>query len=219
MTSLVSYYSTYSYIRRIDYQPIFKFMIQEPEFYINTYGVSVADGTKSTTLLGDGAFNVLNKNSNPVFFGGAVVSSIRFRNENAYSTTQLSIRLSSTVRRDTDYRYDDYLVTFRGSQIGTLTINTPLKYDTTGTTKLYPFQSVELGATYTVANVNKMGIQYFGFSKINKTRAIGTLDITLNINTLTDDQVKNTLTDTMVISINCINTGYVPTSSLLLLTA
>ena len=56
-------YISYSYVRRVDTQPVFKFRINQGDFYINTYGVSVTETAKSATTLSNGTFYVFNRNN------------------------------------------------------------------------------------------------------------------------------------------------------------
>jgi hypothetical protein len=185
-------------------------MIQNSDFYVNTYGLSVTEQAKSASALNDGLFYILNKNSTNTYFGGVQVVSVKFRSENAYRSTTLKISYSGSTTDDV-YRYDNYILYFRGAEIGLLTINTPIKYNPSNNTVLYPFQSIEMGATYTVLNVNKINLQYYGYSKINNTKSRGIIDIALNINTYANSNQTTLLTDTMNISLNLINTGYVST--------
>lgn len=209
---MASYSSSYSYVRRIDRQPVFNFRINSSDFYINTYGFSMTEVDKSESLLSDGIFYVLNKNNNPLYFNNIQAASIKFRNENGYPGTSLTLVYSGKTYDDV-YRYDNYAVRFKGSDIGLLTVNVPVKYDTNNHTILYPFQSIEMGMTYRVLNVNKVGIQYYGYSKTNPKRTKGIFDISFNITSFTGSDLATTVTDTMVVSICAIYSKYVPTGN------
>lgn len=206
---MASLFISYSYVRRIDRQPVLTFKIDQPDFYINTYGVSVTENAKSSTALSDGAFYVLNKNNFPLYFNNVQPASVKFRNENGFPGTSMAISFSGTTY-DTNYRYDNYLVKFKSNNVGLLTINTPIKYDSVNNTILYPFQSVEMGATYTVLNVNKINLQYYGYSKTNPNRTRSIIDITMNIGSYVNSNQTSLVTDTMVVSVNLIFTKYVP---------
>lgn len=202
--------NTSFYRRKIAKQPFFDFMIQHDDFYINTHGVSVTDINRAHTKLIDGLFHVLNKNSQPIVYSSLTVSSIRFRNENAIPATTLKISFNKTTySADNLYRFDTYNVLFRSNIIGILTIRTKTKFENNNNVVLTPFQSIEFGASYAVSNVNLLDVQYYGASNVQPDKRTGTIDINLTIKSFTDLEMTNAVYETMTLTVNVINTGYV----------
>jgi hypothetical protein len=197
------------YSRKAEKQPVFDFMIKKSDFYINTHGVSVTELSKSYTSYTDGLFYVLNKNSKPIYFNGLYLSSVRMRRETGYPAISLVVSLNNT-RVIGNYTYEDYSLKFRGQQIGELTISRLNKFVNGNNEMLNPFQSIEMSATYAVFNLNKLDIQYFGKSNLNPNRKKGTIDVTFNIKCFADKEYTQQVNDTLVITINTINTGYIP---------
>ena len=187
---------SHTFVRRIDVQPALSFLINKSDFYINTYGISITDDSKSSTTVSDGSFYILNKNTQPVYYGGIQVTGVRFRNENAYPSTNLTI-IPTGGTSDSTYSYTNYIISFKGNSIGLLSIYSPINFSMSNGSILQPFQSVEFGATYTVLNVNKLGIQYYGYSKINPNRTYGIIDATFNINTYADKTYNTLLIENM----------------------
>jgi hypothetical protein len=198
------------YTKKLAKQPVFDFMIQNSDFYINTHGVSVTELGKSTTSLSNGLFYILNKTSKSFVFNRLDVTSIRFRNESAIPATTLKINFSNTIyNTNLTERYDIYNVLFRSKIIGELSIFRRTKYDNDLNFVLNPFQSIEFGATYTIKNINMLDIQYYGLSNINPNRRIGTIDIGLTIKSFTDLAMTNAVYEPITLTVNLVNTGYV----------
>lgn len=201
------------YTKKLAKQPVFDFMIQDSDFYINTHGVSVTELGKSTTSLSNGMFYILNRTSKSFVFNSLDLTSIRFRNESAIPASTLKTNFFKTTYNTTlTERYDTYNVLFRSKIIGELTIFRKTKYDNGLNFILNPFQSIEFGATYSVKNLNLLDIQYYGLSNINPNRRVGTIDIGLTIKSFTDLAMTNAVYEPITLTVNLVNTGYVATA-------
>jgi hypothetical protein len=199
------------YSKKLAKQPVFDFMVQYDDFYINTHGVSVTEYAKSYTPLSSGKFHILNKTNQPFVFNSINVSSIKFRNESAIPASALKISFLETVYNKTlTERYDKYNVSFRSKVIGSFTLSRKTKYDNNANFVLNPFSSIEFGATYSVINLNQLDVQYYGASNINPDSKRGTIDIALTIKTFTDLAMTNAVYESVTITVNLVNTGYVP---------
>lgn len=199
------------YTKKLAKQPVFDFMIQRDDFYINTHGVSVTELAKSYTPLSSGLFHILNKTNQPFVFNSINVSSIKFRNESAIPASTLKISfLETTYNTTLTQRYDAYNVLFRSKIIGKLTLSRKTKYDNNSNFVLNPFSSIEFGATYLVLNLNQLDVQYYGSSNINPDSKKGTIDIVLTIKTFTDLAMTNAVYESVMLTVNLVNTGYVP---------
>lgn len=192
------------YITRIAKQPIFDFMIPSDGFYLNTHGVSITESGRSTTNLTDGLFYILNKNTQPIYFNSLTIDSVSFRDSSNVVASKLSKFLPTTTYDDY-YRYDDYYVKYNGLNIGKLRIRTQLKYVNDSNTQLKPFQSIEFGSLYSVENINQLNLHYNNPSGDKKN----TLDFIFVIKCFTDKELTKIVTDTITITVNVINTGYV----------
>lgn len=202
---------TVYYTKKLAKQPVLDFLIKQNDFYINTHGVSVSDITRSYTSRANGLFYVLNKENKPIYFNRITPVSVRFRNESAIPANRLSfVFLKTELNSDETMIFDSYNVKFRSKIIGTFTISRPVKYTNGNNEILTPFQSIEFAATYTVNNVNMLDTQYYGASNINPNRKVGTIDINLNIRCYSDKELTNIITDTLTLTVNLVNTGYVP---------
>jgi hypothetical protein len=191
-------------------QPIFDFMISgDDQFYINTHGVSITEPNKSFTKLSDGVFNVLNKNTIPIYFNSITVTSVRLRNENVYPRTNTTIILKNVEIID-NVVFNNYEITFRGQAIGKFTLSRPINYDDNSNTKINPFQAVSFSATYTVLNLNNINIHYYGNSRLNPTKNSGIIDITANLRFFINNELTVMRESEMTFSIKVINTKFVP---------
>jgi hypothetical protein len=192
-------------------QPVFDFLIKNNDFYINTHGVSVTEFDKSYTTLSDGKFYVLNKNNKTFYFNGLYLSSVRMRRENGYPTIALRAKLIDT-RVIGNFVYEDYYLNFRGKDIGKLTISRLTRFANNNNIMVSPFQSIEMYATYSVLNVNNLSLQYYGKSNIAENKNKGTIDVNFNIRCFTDKEYTNQISENLTITINTINSGFVPTA-------
>jgi hypothetical protein len=195
------------YVNRIAKPPKFEFMLKDSEFYINTPGVSVTDPDKSYTALSDGLFYVLNTNKSPIIFNSLTIGTLSLRNNSIGSSDYISATLGDTTYDINGYRYDNYVITYKDIKIGALTISTNQKWENGQNVKINPFQSLEFGATYTVINVNNLGVQYYG-NMPDKLK--GVLDIDFLVKCYRDVSLTDVITQNLTISVNLINTGYIP---------
>jgi hypothetical protein len=201
----------YYYTKKLAKQPVFDFMIQHDDFYINTHGVSVTELSKSYTSLSNGLFYILNKTNQPFVFDSLTVNSVKFRNESAIPANTLKINFfETTYNTSKTHKYDTYNVLFRSQVIGQLTLSRKVKYDNNLNFVLNPFQSIEFGATYLVKNLNMLDVQYYGASNINQDNKKGTIDITLIIRSYSDLAMTNVVYESITLSVNLVDTGYVP---------
>jgi hypothetical protein len=203
--------NTNLFSRITEKQPVLDFMIKKEDFYINTHGVSISELGKSYTNFSDGVFYVLNKNSKPIYFDGIYLSNVKMRKESAYPASSMKIFTDKSEIID-DVLYEKYILRFRGNDVGELTIGRDLRFQNGSNFKLNPFQSISLFATYTTLNVNKINLHYYGKSNLSPNRHIGTIDVEFIIRSFSDAEFKNITNDVMTITINKINTGFVPES-------
>jgi hypothetical protein len=173
-------------------QPVFDFLIKNNDFYINTHGVSVTEFDKSYTTLSDGKFYVLNKNNKTFYFNGLYLSSVRMRRENGYPTIALRAKLIDT-RVIGNFVYEDYYLNFRGKDIGKLTISRLTRFANNNNIMVSP-------------------LQYYGKSNIAENKNKGTIDVNFNIRCFTDKEYTNQISENLTITINTINSGFVPTA-------
>jgi hypothetical protein len=190
-------------------QPVFDFMIKKDDFYINTHGVSVTEFDKSYSTFNDGLFYVLNKNNKPLYFNGVYLVNARLRKERGFPANSLRVFLTNTSFSG-NYMYENYNVSFRGRQIGQLTISRLSTYQNNSNLLINPFQSIEFSATYQVINLNNLDQQYFGKSRLNQNKKKGTIDINFTIRCFADKEFTQQVNDTLTFTINVVNTGYVP---------
>jgi hypothetical protein len=190
-------------------QPVFDFMIKKDDFYINTHGVSVTEFDKSYSTFNDGLFYVLNKNNKPLYFNGVYLVNARLRKERGFPANSLRVFLTNTSFSG-NYMYENYNVSFRGRQIGQLTISRLSTYQNNSNLLINPFQSIEFSATYQVINLNNLDQQYFGKSRLNQDKKKGTIDINFTIRCFADKEFTQQVNDTLTFTINVVNTGYVP---------
>jgi hypothetical protein len=199
------------YNRLTEKQPVFDFMIKKDDFYINTHGVSVTEFDKSFTSYSNGLFYVLNKNNKPIYFNGVYLINARMRKERGYPGNLLRIRLITTTISG-NFMYEKYIVSFRGNEIGELTISRLSNYENNSNLIINPFQSLEFSATYKVLNLNKLNVQYYGKSRVNKDLQKGVIDINFSIKCFSDKELTKQINDTITVTINVVNTGYIPES-------
>jgi hypothetical protein len=198
--------------RKLEKQAAFDFLIKKSDFYINTPGFSVTEVDKSFSKYNDGFFYILNKNNKPIYFNGLFVKNIQFRKENIFNNSDLRITSDNTVVSG-NFTYENFLITFKNNTIGRLTISRLNNLINGNNIMLNPFQSLEFSATYLVLNLNQLDIHYYGKSNTNLNRKKGTIDITFDIKCFTDKEFTNQLNDTITLTINLVNTGYVPIST------
>lgn len=211
--------------------PVFGFMIPEDGFYMSTPGLSVTDINKSYSDLSDGKFYIMNRNNTSIYFNKITISKIIARN--ASRNDNFTISLYDRVV-DVDYLYDIYYIYYSKNPnatsrvttnitnkrqysttdiniIGKLTIRTNLKDLVSNTVRLLPFQSIEFAVSYEVINVNNLSWQYYGKTPQTPNQRKGTIDIIFDVYCYQDESLVHEIRDNVVISVNLVNTGYVPT--------
>jgi hypothetical protein len=199
------------FTRYTEKQPVFDFMIKKEDFYINTHGVSVTELDKSATIINDGLFYILNKNNKPLYFNGLFLSNVRMRRERGYPGNALRVRLADTSVSG-NFLFERYNVIFRGRLVGELTIRRLSTYQNNNNSLINPFQSIEFSATYRVINLNNLNEQYYGKSRLNQNKKKGTIDINFTVKCFTDKELTQDVVETLTITINTVNTGFVPTA-------
>lgn len=190
-------------------QPVFDFMIKREDFYINTHGVSITESNKSFTTYNDGLFYILNKNNKPIYFNGIYLVNSRLRKERGFPGNSLRVTLNTTTFSG-NFMYENYFLSFRGRQIGQLTISRLRMFENNSNLLLNPFQSIELSATYQALNLNNLDLHYYGKSRLNQDKKKGTIDINFTIRCFADKAFTQQVNETLTISVNVVNTGYVP---------
>lgn len=189
--------------------PTFDFFIPRDNFYINTYGVSVMDITKSSTKLADGEISILNRNNKIIYFDSLSVTGVTIKKDS--KTPRSSIIINKTKITETENKLvEEFTVTFKGTKIGLLLLQRDLLFKDGSNRVLYPFQSTKIQASYVVLNVNRVGIQYFGQSNTNPERKVGTLDINLSFNVRTNTTNTILISEPITLSVNLVNTGLEP---------
>lgn len=222
------------------YEPEFSFYIPNSEFYINTPGVSVSDVTKSVTNFNDGIFYLLNKNNFPIYYNSLdtltpVVSVVTTNNEtrktnsfNPVGKIRASFIESNnkiiTVTKDipnitTDeiYTYVPYTILYKGNRLGQLVLRILSVYYNNPGIAVFPFESVPFAAAYISENVGDLAKLYYGKTIKSPNKNVGTIDFKFNFqyfdtNPLIPETNPTVKYQEVVISLNTVNTGYVPTA-------
>jgi hypothetical protein len=99
--------------------------------------------------------------------------------------------------------------------IGYLTLRYLNEYYNNDGKMIAPFESIPFAASYSVTNVGKLGGQYYGKTLVAPNKNVGTLDFsflveTYDSNPKNDNIIANILKTELAISVNVVNTGYVP---------
>ncbi len=194
------------FTRVTEKQASFDFMIKKEDFYINTHGVSVSDVNKSTTSINDGLFYVLNKNNKPIYFNGIYLQSVRMRNERTYPTNSLRISLKESEISG-NFLYEKFNLSFRGRDVGELTIGRLSSFSNNNNVLINPFQSIELSVNYRVINPGDLANQYFGKSRSDLNKTKGTIDMVFAIRCFADKNLTQQINDTITFSVNVVNTN------------
>jgi hypothetical protein len=232
ISSLPTPYTVTTVVQTEINEPVFGFYIPENEFYINIPALSVAINSKSATNFDDCSFSILNKNSVPIYYKDIVLNSGVIRGSYVKSSDRnLIINLNSTTTDDT-YTYITYSVqrnlqlksfktaTFINSSpnspiIGYLTLRVLNKYYNNTGIIIYPYESVPFSANYIIENVGDLTNQFYGNTNTTPNKKVGTFDFSFLIETYDSDpkninKIPNILQEELVISVNLVNTGYVP---------
>jgi hypothetical protein len=219
-------------------EPEFSFYIPNSEFYINTPAISVANVAKSRTNFNDGVFYFMNKNNTPVYYKDFVLGSVSTKVAST-ATLQPSksifnpsavIRASfikssdkvvditidtNNITNDEVYTYIPYNVIYKGNPLGILSIRILNKIYNNPNISIFPFESIGFAASFVGLNTGSLSKLYYGRTIKSLDKNVGTIDFTFNFeyyvtNPLNSQLTPNVLAQPMVISINFVNTGYVP---------
>lgn len=230
------------------YEPEFNFYIPNSEFYINTPGVSVADVSKSATNFNDGVFYFLNKNNTPIYYKtiditapivslDIVASNNQTRTKSVFNPVA-KIRASfiesankvilvdkddANISTDDVYTYIPYTVSYRGNRLGQIVLRILSIYYNNPGIMVLPFESVPFAAAYISENVGQLSKLYYGKTVKSLNKNVGTIDFTFNFqyyveNPLIPDTNPLVKYQPIVISLNTVNTGYLPSAISLSLT-
>lgn len=219
-------------------EPEFSFYIPNSEFYINTPAISVADVAKSRTNFNDGVFYFMNKNNTPVYYKDFVLGSAtpKIASTTTLQSSKSIFNPSAVIRAsfvkssdkavditiDTDnitnddvYTYIPYNVIYKGNPLGILSIRILNKIYNNPGISIFPFESIGFAASFVGLNTGSLSKLYYGRTIKSLDKNVGTIDFTFNFeyyvtNPLNSELTPNVLTQPMVISINFVNTGYVP---------
>lgn len=189
----------------IERQPIFDFKISKEDFYINTHGVSVVENIKSETDINSGNFYFLNRLNKPIYFGELTLKNINMRNETAFLSTSVSHKLTKTEILNKTLQ-QEYTIYFRESEVGVLKIIRPIAYDDNSNTTITPFQSIKFTASYSVLNLNRLDLHYYGKSNIKPNKTNGYFDINFDIICYGNQNRSQIINDVLTITVKVINT-------------
>jgi hypothetical protein len=230
------------------YEPEFNFYIPNSEFYINTPAVSVADVSKSATNFNDGVFYFMNKNNTPIYYNTIditaptittdIVATNNQTRRNSVFNPVAKIRASfidsankvvsvnkdvENITTDEVYTYVPYTVLYRGNRLGQIVLRILSIYYNNSGIVVYPFESVPFAAAYVSENVGQLAKLYYGKTIKSLNKNVGTIDFIFNFqyyteNPLVPETNPSIKYQPIVISINTVNTGYVPSAISLSLT-
>lgn len=214
-------------------EPAFSFYIPNSEFYINTPSISVSDVSKSRTNFNDGVFYFMNKNNTPIYYKDLVLGSTTISglgglsnssNNSAFirasfinsSDKLVTVEIDTVnITNDDMFTYIPYNVKYKGNGLGVLSLrilNT--FYNNPGIT-VFPFESVKFAASFIGLNTGNLSKLYYGRTIKSPDKNVGTIDFTYNFeyyvsNPLKTDTTPDVYVLPMVISVNFVNTGYIP---------
>jgi len=219
-------------------EPQLDFYIPNGEFYMNIPAVSIASVDKSRTNFKEGVFHVMNKSSKIVYYNNIKFNNAFIRSSYIKSDSKELGVTKIETNSDSSYTYDVYMVTYnipttpvltssivertvtRGTAtkslvIGYLTIRYLNEYYNNTGKLISPFESIPFAASYSVTNVGKLVNQYYGKTLVAPNKNVGTLDFNFSVETYdsnpnNDNIIPNLLKTDLVISVNVVNTGYVP---------
>lgn len=214
-------------------EPVFDFYIPNSEFYLNTPGVSVASVAKSATNIEDGTLNIMNKTNQIIYYKSLVFNNATVRNPNYVSYNKNLIVTKTDTTYDDNYAYEIYSVSKNEQRttintrsisslvaptsilIGYLQVRYPIEYYSGSVLKINPFECVPISVNYQVSGVGDLTTQIYGQTSDAPNRKVGTFDFNFSVQTYDSD--PNSITSTpnissqdLVVSINLVNTGYIP---------
>lgn len=196
--------------------PQLDFYIPNSEFFINTPGFSAANVAQSATNFNDGMFYLLNKNSTTLYYKDFVLINGQIRSGYLTAINKIVTITQELTSTDETYTYIVYSVKYRGKLLGYLTIRILSHfYDQPGRA-IAPFENVRFAASFSAQNVGNLGQVYYGKTGTAPDRNVGTIDVNFFIecwdsNPNDTAKIPNLLKQQVTVSVNIVNTGYVPT--------
>jgi hypothetical protein len=214
-------------------EPVFDFYIPNSEFYLNTPGVSVASVAKSATNIEDGTFNIMNKTNQIIYYKSLVFNNATVRNPNYVSYYKNLTVTKTNTTYDDNYAYEIYSVSKNEQRtsintqsisslvaptsilIGYLQVRYPIEYYSGSVLKINPFECVPISVNYQVFGVGDLTTQIYGQTTNAPNRKVATFDFNFSVQTYDSDPNSTTSTPNissqdLVLSINLVNTGYIP---------
>lgn len=186
--------------------PVFSFVIPKNNFYINTPALSVSltsDKFKSSEK--DGVFNILNTNTQPIYFNDITFLRARTRDSELKARLNyIKVLLTNTYETETKY-YQEYTVRVDGFVTGKLTIVTDL--GVIGSNKpIMPLTKLSFSAFYEVQNLGVLNKHYYGKTTNNPLKKVGVVDFTFNLKAYGDKDLTKIINEEMTISTILVNT-------------
>lgn len=186
--------------------PTFSFVIPKTGFYINTPALSVSVTTdKFESIEKDGVFNILNTNTQLIYFNDITFVRARTRDSELRSRLNfIKVLLTNTYETETKF-YQEYTVTINGLTTGKLTIVTDL--GVIGSNKpIVPLTKLPFSAFYEVQNLGVLNKHYYGKTTNNPLKRVGIIDFTFNLKAYVDKELTKTINEDIVISTILVNT-------------
>lgn len=241
-TYVPSTYTVTTVVSTTIYEPEFSFYIPNSEFYINTPAVSVSDITKSRTNFNDSIFYFLNKNNVPLYYKSIDITQPTITNDIVSSNAQIAnrsvfnpvgkirasfvkssnkvidvIKDETLITTDEAYTYIPFIVSYKGNRLGQIILRVLNIYYNNPGIMVYPFESIPFAASYVSDNVGDLDKLYFGKTVKSLNKNLGTIDFTFYFQYYDVNPFDTTKTATLkyqpvVISLNTVNTGYVPST-------
>jgi hypothetical protein len=186
--------------------PMFSFVIPKTGFYINTPALSVSVTTdKFKSIEKDGGFNILNTNTQPIYFNDITFVRARTRDSELRSRSNfIKVLLTKTYETETKF-YQEYTVRINNLITGVLTIVTDL--GVIGSNKsIIPLTKLPFSAFYEVKNLGVLNRHYYGKTTSNPLKRVGIVDFTFNLKAYADKELTKIINEDLVISTILVNT-------------
>ena len=193
--------------------PEFSFYIPNSEFYINTPGISISDNKKSVSNFNDGLFYFLNKTNSPIYYNNFLLNNNgKIRASFLNNHEKVINVISSSINVENEYTYTTYVLSYKNKIIGKLITRILNVWYNKERVMLAPFESIDFSIVFVSENVSDLNNLYFGKTNITPDRRIGVIDFSFNFyyyNKNPINEVSDLISETMVVSINLVNTGYI----------
>lgn len=186
--------------------PVFSFVIPKNNFYINTPALSVSlTSDKFQSSEKDGVFNILNTNTQPIYFNDITFLRARTRDSELKARLNyIKVLLTNTYETETKY-YQEYTVRVDGFVTGKLTIVTDLGL--IGSNKpIMPLTKLSFSAFYEVQNLGVLNKHYYGKTTNSPLKKVGIVDFTFNLKAYGDKDLTKIINEEMTISTILVNT-------------